>query len=548
LKLKQRLTLKTEDRFMARKTAANPTGLSTLSAIVKAHAMERPEGVAFIERGREMSWLAYHLAANRLATLLMKLGYEREDLIAILMPDSLETHIAFLACERAGLISVAITPRAGIQEIAHISSIANAKCLLTTTEYGGVAAGEVFKRIAKNKDSELSHHIIIDGPSERYLVDGEVIDDTTLSILGPLPETSAEAVFLLNTTSGTTGMPKCVKQHQARWFAYAEYVQDAYPVTKDDVFMRAVPSSVGFGLWSGHFIPTLLGATTIILPKFSVSTMLQDIEAYKVTVLAAVSTQFIMALNSDSIERHNLASLAVLFTGGESVPYSKALEFEKRVGTKVLQFYGSNETGAISYTRYRDTQELRLKTAGNVIQSMDVSLLVDSSSDQRSRTGVGQPICRGPLMSYGYYNNDEGNSKLFTHDGYMTMEDKVEIDEIGYVKVIGRLGDFIIRGGKNISAAAVESYALRHPKIRLAAALPVPDVVYGERVGLAVVFESGVKLDLGDLVSFLLDEGVSKSYFPEKLYVITEMPMASGGKISKSRLCEQLFSGIGTGA
>ncbi|MAL95789.1 MAG: acyl--CoA ligase [Haliea sp.] len=528
--------------FMLRKTAANPTGFDRLSDVVAAHALHRPDRIAFIEEERQMSWLSYHEAANRLAVLLVHLGYRRGDMVAVLMPDSLETHIAFLACERAGLVAVAITPRAGVEEIRHISSISDARCLITKTEYRAFAAGELFKEITRNPDAKLKQHIIIDGPAERYVVDGEILENlpSTNDAAG-LPGTAPDEIFLLNTTSGTTGMPKCVKQHQARWFAYAEYVHDACGATDKDVFMRAIPSSVGFGLWSGHFTPTLLGATTVILPGFTVERMLAGIENHKVSVLAAVSTQFLMALNSDAIEKYDLSSLAVLFTGGEAVPFAKAAEFEDRVGAKVLQFYGSNECGAISYTKCSDTRERRLNTAGHVIQAMDVSVILDSAGNSSARTGLGQPLCRGPLMSFGYYNDEQGNSRLFSEEGFMLLEDKVEIDQFGYLRVIGRIGDFIIRGGKNISAVAVENYALKHPAVKLAAALPVPDPVYGERVGLAVVLEEGASLDLGDVVSFLLEQEISKSYFPEKLFVLNEIPMGSGGKVAKHELRRKLF-------
>ena len=111
-------------------------------------------------------------------------------------------------------------------------------------------------------------------------------------------------------------------------------------------------------------------------------------------MLAAVSTQFILMLHSPELARRDLSHLRVLFTGGEAVPYERAKEFEDRTGAAVLQFYGSNETGALSRTTLRDPQELRLGTAGHVIDSMRVRLFDDAGQDVTSK-GEGQPGCRG---------------------------------------------------------------------------------------------------------------------------------------------------------
>ena len=192
---------------------------------------------------------------------------------------------------------------------------------------------------------------------------------------------SANDLFLLNSTSGTTGMPKCVAHDQARWYAFHDQVLDAADVTPDDVFMSVVPAPFGFGIWTSHATPTILGAPTVAMPRFSAEGALELIEKYKVTVAAAVSTQFIMMLNCPDILTRDLKSLRILFTGGEAIPYQRAAEFEERTGAFVLNFYGSNESGAFSKTTMRDTRELRLTTAGKLIENMNVRLFDDDGND-----------------------------------------------------------------------------------------------------------------------------------------------------------------------
>jgi acyl-CoA synthetase len=255
-----------------------------------------------------------------------------------------------------------------------------------------------------------------------------------------------------------------------------------------------------------------------------------------VTVLAAVSTQFVMLLNEPAFATTDLTSLRALFTGGEMVPYARALEFEQRTRAAVLQFYGSNETGAFSKTALDDPQELRLTTAGRLIAGMDVRLFDDGRVTSGDR---GQPGGKGPLLSRGYYNDPAANEKLFTPDGYMLMEDIVTIDSQGYLRVAGRKGDFIIRGGKNISCAAVEEAARGHPAVALAAAVGVPDEVFGERTMLFIATRDGADLSLAELTAYLEQQQVSREMFPEYLQVLPELPRSSGDKIAKQVLREQ---------
>ena len=173
--------------------------------------------------------------------------------------------------------------------------------------------------------------------------------------------------------------------------------------------------------------------------------------------------------------------MRVVFTGGEALPYRPAAEFEELTGAKILQFYGSNETGLLSATTLDDPQQRRLRTGGRIVPEMSVRLF-DGDRDV-TETGRGQPACRGPATSLGYLGGTD-HDKLFTRDGWMRMGDICEIDADGYLSVTGRTSDFILRGGKNISAAQVEDAVTTHPAIAVAAAVAMPDPVFGEKVCL----------------------------------------------------------------
>jgi acyl-CoA synthetase len=227
-----------------------------------------------------------------------------------------------------------------------------------------------------------------------------------------------------------------------------------------------------------------------------------------------------------------------MFTGGEMVPYERAKEFEDRTGARVLQFYGSNETGALSCTTPDDPQEKRLRTAGKVIPEMHVRLLDPDTGDDITVPGPpGIPAGKGPTLSLGYYDDPDANADLFTADGWMRMGDLATIDADGYLTVVGRTSDLIIRGGKNISAAQVEQEIASHPAVALCAAVAVPDVTFGERVCVYIELRSDVDaLALDDVCTYLAERGVGKELWPEHLVVVDALPRASGGKIAKGEL------------
>jgi acyl-CoA synthetase len=319
-------------------------------------------------------------------------------------------------------------------------------------------------------------------------------------------------------------------------------------MTTDDVFLSAIPAPFGFGLWTSHVTPAVLGAPTVVRERFDADEVIRAIERERVTVLACVSTQFLMMLKSPIVEQHDLSSLRCMFTGGEAVPEERAARFEDVTGARVLQFYGSNETGALSRTTMRDDRPHRLQTAGRLIADMHVRLLDDAGNDITEPDTPGHPVCKGPATCLGYLDDDRANEELFTNDGWMRIGDLCTVDADGYLRVVGRTSDIIIRGGKNISAPAVEAEVAQHPDVALAAAVAMPDEVFGERVCVYAELERGTDLDLDALVTFLRDRGISPEWFPERLVVVDALPRASGGKVAKGELRADIRRRLGVEA
>jgi acyl-CoA synthetase len=284
-----------------------------------------------------------------------------------------------------------------------------------------------------------------------------------------------------------------------------------------------------------------------VAARFDAEQTLRAVETHRVTVLACVSTQFIMMLNSPVLDQVDLSSLRVMFTGGEAVPFARAAAFEDRTGAKVLQFYGSNETGALSRTTLGDSRARRVGTAGRIIDGMQVRVFDAAGVPVEGAPPlVGIPAGKGPATCIGYLDDDEANAQLFTEDGWMLMGDLVEIDAEGYLRVIGRTSDIIIRGGKNISAPALEAEIAEHPDVVLAAAVAMPDETFGERVCVYVATRENVPITLAGVTTFLGARGVGREQWPERLVQLEELPRSSGGKVAKGELRQDIRRRLAT--
>ena len=514
------------DEESARYRATGWWSDSTLSDAVRHNAEHSPDRCAYADDpGLAMTWREFDSSARALAEQLAGAGVLPGDRVAVWHGDSTAIHVLFVAIERCGAVVVGIGARAGTREASAILLSSQPKLLISDQQRSDaatrVAAEFPVPSLVLTHDADVPR---LNGDAKPGAVRVE-------SQLGP------DDVFLINSTSGTTGLPKCVVHTQNRWYYFHQKAVANGQLTSDDIFLPVIPTPFGFGLWTSHSTPIYLGATAVILERFTPKATCEAIARHKISVLCCVSTQLTMLMADRARRDHDLSSLRVVFTGGEAVPYRPAAEFEEFTGAKILQFYGSNETGLLSGTTLHDSRRRRLRTGGRIVPEMSVRLF-DGDRDVTA-TGRGQPACRGPATSLGYLDGAE-HDQLFTRDGWMRMGDICEIDAEGYLSVTGRISDFIVRGGKNISAAQVEDAAMTYPAIALAAAVAMPDPVFGEKVCLYAELTDSQTIDLPELVEYLLGLGVSKELLPERLIVVDELPRSSGAKIAKGQLREDI--------
>src|SRR4051812_33916685 len=245
----------------------------TLSDRIAELAATRPDDPAFIGLSARAStpvvttWREYDALVTNVASALVARGLEPGDRVAVLQPDRIEVHATLVAISRAGLVAVGLGHRAGEREVTHLLGLTGARALCTCETAGGVESA-VFVETLRSHGVELGHHLVVTSEGVEDWAGGPIGREQ----IGP------DDLFLLNSTSGTTGLPKCVMHTQNRWGYFHQLATRAGELNEGDVFFGAVPAPFGFGLWTSHFSPTLLGAPTIIMERFDADQALDLIE------------------------------------------------------------------------------------------------------------------------------------------------------------------------------------------------------------------------------------------------------------------------------
>lgn len=513
----------------------------TVADQVRDHATGQPDRWAFRAPDRNLTWREYDELSTRLAAALVAAGPRRGEFLGTFLTGGSLVHLAYLAAQKAGLVTAGIGPRAGDQEAARLLDRTACRWLLTRPVHRGRQAGAVAAAVG----GRSVRHVVADLTAEglRLTVDGDPLDLPGLAESATLlagRALDADELFFVNSTSGTTGRSKCVTATLNTRKYFSPLAIEAGELTGDDVVFSVLPAPYGFGLWSAHFVPARLGATTVLCGDFDAAEALRTIERERVTMLAAVTSQFVMMLNSPVMSTVDLSSLRVVFTGGERVHPDRAAEFERRTGAAILQFYGSNESGPLSVTRISDSRDKRLTTVGRPVAAQQVRLFDERGRDVTADSGPGQCGGSGPGVTPGYFDDAEANAKLFRQDGWLLTGDVAFLDDDGYLHVAGRTADVIIRGGQNISAVEVEAEVGTHPAVAQVAAVGVADDVLGERVCAVVVTTDGTALELDSLREHLRARGVSKHCWPEYVQTRPELPLSPGGKLDKKALSADL--------
>ena len=498
----------------------------------------RPNGIALIDdRGGTFTHSELWKTAESMAAEFRDHGIGTGDVVLIVLPNWAEWHVVHLAVRQIGAVAANIPVRTTAQMMAHAVGLVSARCLVWTDSFGGFDCGEIMRTAASQSDHRIDI-LFIGEDHQTWQTNG----GPTLASAITDPELD-HIMF----TSSTTGMPKAVMHSSNSLASFNIAIADRFDLNADTPIFMVSPLGHSVGAIHGSLLAMRLGAPLVLQQKWDVQQALAMIEKHKCDFTAAATPflkDLIVANWSGSAPK--LASMRSFLCGGAQVPPALLEQAEQEFpNTFVTVLWGMTEGGATTCVPGVCPADKRLQTAGRPSAGLEIKVVDENGGELPSST-EGELLVRGPSMFYGYFGQPELNESLIGEDGFFDTGDRAMIDEDGYLSIVGRAKDLIIRGGVNISPVPIEDILAAHPDVNSVTVIGLPDARLGERI-CAILGPGRRYLDKEDLIEFARQSGLAKQYWPEAVYHIDRMPMTPAGKIRKNDvrqwLAEQLAAG-----
>lgn len=472
----------------------------------------------------DIRWSYHELneLAEKLARSLLSFGYRTGDRIAVWGPNHAEWILLEYAFAKAGLVIVALNPLYKESELAFALNASEVVGLFHSATVGGVELYDIVKKVRHLTPALRWVHSFTDGVNNFLETESKV----------SLPENiTADSLFMIQYTSGTTGSPKAAQ------LSHGAIATTAFNSYRRWGFGENSRVCHGFPLFhvggSGNSVPgaALNGGTTLPLYIFHPERTLDILEKEKCTGFIGVPTMLTAMLEDPSFESRDLSSLEVIVTGGAQVHSHLLKQSEAAFGVQVLNCYGQTETcGVTTSTKASDSSQIKSTSSGQPLSHVSVKI-VDSNGHVLPHNQEGELCYLGSGKMIGY-RDLKANMTAFDDEGWLRSGDLGRMDLQGNVSIVGRSKEIIIRGGENLSPAEIENYLLQHDDIAAAVVIGLPDPKYGEEV-CAVLRTTNKNHATPDEIREWCKVKVSKWKVPKYITFIDEFPTTPSGKVKK---------------
>jgi long-chain acyl-CoA synthetase len=487
---------------------------------------------------RELTNVDIAREAAQLAVGLHTLGVQKGDRVIVMMVNCPEVIISYQAIARTGAVIIPVMPLLKAPEVRYIAENSAAKAIITSPILLPLLRGAL-------ADITTMQHIICTGdiPGSDAVHAGPSIHayrDVVSSgaegaedFLKPVRDVSPEDIAVILYTSGTTGRPKGVVLTHRNLISNAIGGRGPERDSRDEETNLAVlPLAHAYGIVAANVF-FLRGLTIIAHPRFDTSAVLSAIERYRIASFAGVPAMFVALLYTPDADKYDTSSLQTCVSGSAPLPVAILESFEQKFGCRILEGYGLSEASAV-LTGHGVDMPRKAGSVGKPIAGVEV--VVVDENDQPVPVGeVGEVIARGPNIMHGYYNMPE-ETKATLRDGWLHTGDMGRFDEDGYLYIVERKKDLIIRGGFNIYPRDVEEVLNSHPAVLEAAVVGVPSERMGEEVKAFVVTRSPV--DTETLMAYCR-QSLANYKTPSQIEFINTLPRNAVGKIDKKELRRQ---------
>ncbi|MED0677175.1 fatty acid--CoA ligase family protein [Aneurinibacillus thermoaerophilus] len=503
----------------------------TLVDNIERSAREHANRTAYMFQGMQATYDELYRQARNVAGYLSKKGVGKGDHVALLLGNSPHFLISYYGILLTGAAVVPINPIYTWKEILYILHDSRAKV--------AIAIASLLPTFEKVKQTlpNLQEVVLVGGESEHEWTSAFEKMIAHSSEGWRRPDITEDDLAVILYTSGTTGQPKGAMLTQRNMASNADALAKYLGVTANDRFVTVLPMFHVFCMTVCMNGPVALGATMIILPKFSPVEVAATIREQQATVFAGVPTMYNFIMQTPSIVPDDLASLRFCISGGASLPVALLHSFEKKFGKVISEGYGLSE--AAPATAFNPVHGVRKPGSIGVNIPGVENKIVDAEGVEVERGQVGELIVRGPNVMKGYLNMPEETARTI-RDGWLYTGDIAYMDEDGYIFIVDRKKDMIIVGGYNVYPREVEEVLYEHPKVVEAAVIGVPDEKLGETPQAYVVVRDGSLTE--EELKTHCRKFLAKYKIPDKIIFIDELPKNTTGKILRRALRDKVLN------
>ncbi|PTL79306.1 AMP-binding protein [Vitiosangium sp. GDMCC 1.1324] len=502
------------------------------------------EALVVVSQGYRATWRQLWDQTTRVALGLLAFGVEKGDRVGLWSPNRFEWVVAQYAMARIGAILVNLNPAYKTAELEYALQQSGASVLLLSRGFRQTDYRKMLEEVRPRCPS-LRVSLVLDDDWELLLKNGAHVSERTLADR----EASLQFDDPINIqyTSGTTGFPKGATLSHHNVLNNGFFVGEALRLGAEDRVCIPVPFYHCFGMVMGNLACTSHGSTMVIPAEaFDPLAVMQTVQAERCTALYGVPTMFIAELDHPRFGEFDFSSLRTGIMAGSPCPVEVMKKVQSRMNMREVTIcYGMTETSPVStQSALDDPLDKRVSTVGRVHPHVEVKIVAPESGAVVPRGTPGELCTRAYSVMLGYWNNPEATRTSIDVAGWMHTGDLATMDEEGYVKIVGRIKDMIIRGGENVYPREIEEFLHTHPAVSEAQVIGVPSEKYGEEVMAWVKLKPGATLTQEELVGFCSGR-ISTFKIPRYWKFVDEFPMTVTGKIQKFRMREVAVAELG---
>jgi fatty-acyl-CoA synthase len=502
------------------------------------------EALVVVSQGYRATWRQLWDETTRVALGLLAFGVEKGDRVGLWSPNRFEWVVAQFALARIGAILVNLNPAYKTAELEYALQQSGTSVLLLSRGFRQSDYRKMLEEV-RPRCPDLRVSLVLDEDWELLVKNGTHVSERTLADR----EASLQFDDPINIqyTSGTTGFPKGATLSHHNVLNNGFFVGEGLRLGPEDRVCIPVPFYHCFGMVMGNLACASHGSTMVIPGEaFDALAVMQTVGTERCTALYGVPTMFIAELDHPRFGEFDFSTLRTGIMAGSPCPIEVMKKVQSRMNMREVTIcYGMTETSPVStQSALDDPLDKRVSTVGRVHPHVEVKIVDAATGAVVPRGTPGELCTRAYSVMLGYWNNPEATRSSIDAAGWMHTGDLATMDEDGYVKIVGRIKDMIIRGGENVYPREIEEFLHSHPAVSEAQVIGVPSEKYGEEVMAWVKPKPGATVTQEELVRFCTGR-ISTFKIPRFWKFVDEFPMTVTGKIQKFRMREVAVTELG---